>query len=93
MTRLIVRGSTLSFRADPFDGEPAAAVSFDSDGAVLIEHGRIVQAGPPSNGSARNDSVDPRTISRVMSVVPAALMAPTHGRRGSKYATAVLRCN
>jgi guanine deaminase len=42
----IVRGQTLSFRADPFEVEPDAAVSFDSDGAVAIADGRIVEVGP-----------------------------------------------
>jgi guanine deaminase len=42
----IVRGQTLSFRADPFEVEPNAAVSFDSDGAVAIADGGIIEVGP-----------------------------------------------
>jgi len=41
----IVRGQVLSFRDDPFAAGPDAAVTYDSDGAIVVEDGKISAAG------------------------------------------------
>jgi guanine deaminase len=40
-----LRGQMMAFRADPFEVGDDAAVIFDSDGAVIIADGRIVETG------------------------------------------------
>lgn len=45
-SRSILRGQTLSFSANPFDGDPAGSILHCEDGAVLIEDGRITAVGP-----------------------------------------------
>ena len=45
----ILRGQTLSFRADPFKSDPAGAIEHRADGAVLIEGGRISELGEASD--------------------------------------------
>ncbi|MCC2098587.1 MAG: amidohydrolase family protein, partial [Hyphomicrobiales bacterium] len=42
----ILRGQVLAFRDDPFAAGPERAVSFESDGAVVIEEGKISAVGP-----------------------------------------------
>jgi guanine deaminase len=42
----VVRGATLSFRADPRGGQQPRAYGFEEKGAVAIEEGRIVWCGP-----------------------------------------------
>ncbi len=42
----ILKGQTLSYLADPFLGEPTAAVRHHAAGAVWIEDGRVRQVGP-----------------------------------------------
>ncbi len=44
-SRSILRGQTLSFSANPFDGDPAGSIDHIEDGAVLIEDGCIIAAG------------------------------------------------
>jgi len=46
MTQNLLLGQTLSFAADPFKSNWQDAVDFDSNGAVLIEDGRIKAKGP-----------------------------------------------
>ncbi|MBV1694692.1 MAG: guanine deaminase [Hyphomicrobiales bacterium] len=51
--RFALRGPTLAFKADPLaiavgGGDPADALAFDSDGAVVIDGGRIIAAGTAS---------------------------------------------
>lgn len=52
--RFALRGPTLAFKADPLaiaadGGDPADALAFDADGAVVIESGRIAAAGTASH--------------------------------------------
>ena len=47
--QLLLTGQTLSFKADPFVTEIAAASAFDSAGGVLIEAGRILAQGPAAD--------------------------------------------
>jgi guanine deaminase len=54
---LIVRGHTIALRHDPFVGDPAGALVTDSDGAVLIEGGRIVELGNGADLVARHPGV------------------------------------
>lgn len=44
-SRSILRGQTLSFSANPFDGDPAGSIDHIEDGAVLIEDGCIIAVG------------------------------------------------
>lgn len=44
----ILQGQTLAFKADPFAVGPDAAVDFDSDGAVAIAGGKIIEVGAAS---------------------------------------------
>lgn len=50
----VLRGQTLSFKADPFEVGPDAAVDFDSDGAVAIAGGKILEVGPAREVIARH---------------------------------------
>lgn len=45
----ILRGQTLSFVDDPFLAGPEAAISFDSDGTIVIESGKIKDCGTASD--------------------------------------------
>lgn len=49
----ILQGQTLSFRADPFQVGPEASVDYESDGAVALEHGKIIAVGPRGDVVAR----------------------------------------
>ncbi len=42
---LALRGPTLSFVADPFQAGDQAAMRYESDGLIIIEHGKIKAAG------------------------------------------------
>lgn len=53
MPRCALRGQTFAFKADPFEAGPDAAVAHDSDGAVVVEDGRIVEVGPAAAMLAR----------------------------------------
>ena len=44
--RTLLLGRTLSWQGDPFIIDPDDAVSIETDGAVLIDHGTIIAAGP-----------------------------------------------
>ena len=44
-SRSILRGQTLSFSANPFDGDAAGSIDHVEDGAVLIDDGRITAVG------------------------------------------------
>jgi guanine deaminase len=46
--RFAVRGSILSYRGDPFLLGPDEAVAYDTDGAIVVEGGRIAETGPAS---------------------------------------------
>jgi guanine deaminase len=54
---LILRGHTIALRRDPFAGDPEGAISADSDGALLIESGRIAEMGHASDVIARHPGV------------------------------------
>lgn len=41
----ILRGQTLAFRDDPFLVEPDGAVTYESDGAILVDNGLIQETG------------------------------------------------
>ena len=43
---LVLKGQTLQFVGDPFQGDPEDAVAHDSDGALWIEDGLIRAVGP-----------------------------------------------
>lgn len=45
----ILRGQTLSFRADPFSVPPEEAITHHQDGAVLLRDGRIAAVGPAAD--------------------------------------------
>ncbi len=42
---LALRGQTFAYREDPFEAGPDEAVSFHSDGAVVVRGGKIVEVG------------------------------------------------
>jgi imidazolonepropionase-like amidohydrolase len=50
----ILRGQTLAFKADPFEVGPDAAVDFNSDGAVAVAGGKILEVGPARDVIARH---------------------------------------
>lgn len=56
-TALIVRGHTITVSRDPFAGDPESALVTDSDGAVLLEGGRIVAVGHAADVIARHPGV------------------------------------
>lgn len=43
---LLLRGRTLTFHRRPVDGDDRQAYNYDSDGALLIEDGKIIAHGP-----------------------------------------------
>ena len=45
MSTFAIRGQTFSFTGDPYAIDPGTSYVFDTDGAVVIEHGRIVETG------------------------------------------------
>lgn len=53
MTALL-RGRTLTFHRRPLDAEDTGAYTFESDGALLIEAGMIIAAGPYDTVRAAN---------------------------------------
>lgn len=57
-TPRIVRGETFAFTTDPFEVPPGSAYRHDSDGAVLIEAGRIREVGPASDMLARHPGIE-----------------------------------
>jgi guanine deaminase len=52
-TPFALRGQTFAFRADPFETDPDSAVSFHSDGAVIVQGGRIAEVGDAAGTLAR----------------------------------------
>lgn len=46
--KFAVRGPVLSFRGDPFLVGPDDAVAYDTDGAIVVEGGRIAETGTAS---------------------------------------------
>ena len=50
----ILQGQTLAFRADPFEVGHEAAVDFNSDGAVAMAGGKILEVGPSREVIARH---------------------------------------
>ncbi len=57
MTTFAVRGQTFSFKADPFAGPVEEAYAYDSDGAVIVSNGRILETGSASAVLARHPGV------------------------------------
>lgn len=55
--KFALRGQTLAFRCDPFEGAPEDALAFDSDGAVLIADGVIEAIGPAHEVLARHPGI------------------------------------
>jgi len=51
--RFGIRGQTLAFRADPFEVAPDAAMSFESDGIVVVHGGCIEYVGPAAAALVR----------------------------------------
>ncbi|MCP1213449.1 guanine deaminase [Acetobacter okinawensis] len=45
-TRHAIRGSYVTFRADPFAAPAADALVLEEDGLIIMEHGRITHCGP-----------------------------------------------
>lgn len=60
---MILRGQTLSFRADPFEVGPDAAADFRSDGAVAISGGKIIDVGDAAAVLARHTGAQIETYS------------------------------
>lgn len=58
----VLRGRVVTFRGDPFEGDPSDALSLEEDGAVVIEKGLIVRVGPWS-GLASSLPADARVVS------------------------------
>jgi guanine deaminase len=56
-TTFALRGQTFSFRADPFETGPDAAVNFLTDGAVIVRDGKIVEVGEAVGTLARYPGV------------------------------------
>ena len=54
---LVLRGITLSFRADPFEVGPEAAFVHEADGAVLMRDGLIADAGPAAGVIKRHPGI------------------------------------
>jgi len=54
---VILRGQTISFKADPFVVPPDEAVCHDSEGAVLLENGLIQKKGPAREVISQNPGV------------------------------------
>ena len=55
--KFAVRGQVLAFRADPFLVGPEAAVAFTSDGAIVVDGGRIVETGPAGDVLAKHPGI------------------------------------
>lgn len=55
--RFAIRAQTLAFKADPFEVAPEDAISFDSDGCVVVAAGRIEAVAPAHEVIARNPSL------------------------------------
>jgi guanine deaminase len=53
-----LRGQTFAFRGDPFDVEPDEAVSFHSDGAVIIDGGKIAAVGEASEVLPKHPDIE-----------------------------------
>ena len=56
-TVFAIRGETFAFTSDPFAGPPEAAYTYDSDGAVVIEAGRISDVGNAAAVLARHPGI------------------------------------
>jgi guanine deaminase len=52
-----LRGQTFAFRADPFETGADDAVSFHSDGAVVVQDGKIVEVGEAVPTLARHPGI------------------------------------
>ena len=46
MTKTLIRGRTLTFLAQPQAPDDMASCHYEEDGALLVENGKIVRAGP-----------------------------------------------
>jgi guanine deaminase len=55
---VILRGQTLSFGGNPFKSDPASTLRHESDGAVMLEGGRIIAAGPAAEVIKANPGYD-----------------------------------
>ncbi|MCF6443939.1 guanine deaminase [Nereida sp. MMG025] len=53
MTETVLLGQILRFTGDPFKGDPVDATRIESAGAVVIDHGKIVQTGPAADMQAQ----------------------------------------
>jgi guanine deaminase len=56
--RFAIRGQTLAFQRNPFDGAPDDAIAFDSDGLVIIANGLIEATGPAHELLPRHPGLD-----------------------------------
>ncbi|NQU56643.1 MAG: guanine deaminase [Rhodospirillales bacterium] len=54
-----LRGQTLTFKGDPFAVGPDESISFEADGAVVIQDGIIIDVGPASAVLARHPQLRP----------------------------------
>jgi guanine deaminase len=55
---VILRGQTLSFDGNPFKQDPISTLRHESDGAVMLEGGRIIAAGPATDVIKANPGYD-----------------------------------
>ena len=56
-TSFAIRGQTFCFKADPFAGPAEEAYSYDSDGAVIVSEGYIVETGTASAVLPRHPNI------------------------------------
>ena len=57
MPPFAIRGETFAITADPFAGPAEAAYTYDNDGAVVIDGGRIIETGTASTVLARHPGI------------------------------------
>ena len=57
MPPFAIRGETFAITADPFAGPAEAAYTYDNDGAVVIDGGRIIETGTASAVLARHPGI------------------------------------
>lgn len=57
MPPFAIRGETFAFRADAFTGPAEVAYAYDSDGAVVIDGGRIIETGTAAAVLARHPGI------------------------------------
>ena len=57
MNAFAIRGQTFAFTGDPYANDPGASYNFDTDGAVVVSDGRIVEVGTATTVLARHPGI------------------------------------